>query len=75
MYMYCVYVWGRGKVGNDGSSTGGKVRVISREALARGDIARDPTFSRQIPCLHVRLREMMEWREAAGLRAILCAYN
>ena len=54
---------------------GGKVRVISREALAHGDIARDPAHSRQIPWLRVRLREMMEWREAAGLRAISRAYN
>ena len=53
----------------------GKVRAISREALASGDIACDPTSSRQIPWLRVRLREMMEWREAMGLCAISRAYN
>ena len=51
---------------------GGKVSTISREALARGDIARDPTRSRQIPWLCMRLREMMEWHEAAGLRDLAC---
>ena len=59
MYMY-MYMY-----------PGGKVRVISLEALARGDIAR----SRQIPWLHVCLREMMKWREAAGLCTISRAYN
>ena len=44
---------------------GGKVRAISREALVRGDIARDPTRLRQIPWLRVRLCEMMEWRDLA----------
>ena len=33
---------------------GGKVRAISGEALARSDIARDPTRSRQIPWLCVK---------------------
>ena len=47
-----------------------RFRVISREALARGNIAHDPARSRQIPWLRVRLREMMEWREA-----ISSAYN
>ena len=37
---------------------GGKVRAISHEALAHGDIARDPTRSHQIPWLRVRLLEM-----------------
>ena len=55
--------------------TGGKVCAISLEALARYDIVRDPTRSRKIPWLRVRLREMMEWREATGLRAISRAYN
>ena len=54
---------------------GGKVRAISRGDLARGDIARDPVRSRQIPWFRVRLREMMERREATGLRAISRAYN
>ena len=54
---------------------GGEVRVISDEALARGDIARDPARSRQIPWLRVRLREMMEWHKATGLHAISRAYN
>ena len=49
--------------------------MISHEALARGDIARDPARSRQIPWLRVRLREMMEWRQAVGLRTISRAYN
>ena len=35
---------------------GGKVRAISRGVLARGDIARDPARSRQIPWFRVRLR-------------------
>ena len=52
-----------------------RFRVISREALARGDIARDPARSRQISWLRVRLREMMEWRDVAGLCAISRAYN
>ena len=34
---------------------GGKVRAISRGVLARGDIARDPARSRQIPWFRVRL--------------------
>ena len=45
------------------------------EALARGHIARDPPRSHQIPWLRVRLREMMKWREATGLRVISHAYN
>ena len=36
---------------------GGKVRAISRGVLARGDIARDPAPSRQIPWFRVRLRD------------------
>ena len=54
---------------------GGKVRAISRGDLARGDIARDPVRSRQIPWFRVRLREIIERREATGLRAISHAYN
>ena len=54
---------------------GGKVRAISRGDLARGDIARDSVRSRQIPWFHVHLREMMERREATGLRAMSRAYN
>ena len=54
---------------------GGKVRANSRGDLARGDIARDPVRSRQIPWFRVRLREMIERREASGLRAISRAYN
>ena len=51
---------------------GGKVRVISREALARGDIARDPTFSRQIPCLRLRLHGMA--RSDGITRDFACIY-
>ena len=54
---------------------GGKVRAISRGNLARGDIARDPVRSRQIPWFRVRLREMMERREATGLRVISHPYT
>ena len=47
---------------------GGKVRAISRGVLARGDIARDPARSRQIPWLRVRLRKGAKRRDYARSR-------
>ena len=47
---------------------GGKVRAISRGVLARGDIARDPARSRQIPWFRVRLRKGVKRRDYARSR-------
>ena len=47
---------------------GGKVRAISRGVLARGDIARDPARSRQIPWFRVRLRKGAKRRDYARSR-------
>ena len=50
------------------SYPGGKVRAISRGVLARGDIARDPARSRQIPWFRVRLRKGAKRRDYARSR-------
>ena len=47
---------------------GGKVRAISRGVLSRGDIARDPARSRQIPWFRVRLRKGAKRRDYARSR-------
>ena len=52
---------------------GGKVRAISREALARSDIARDPARSRQIPWNRVLSRDRREWARDGGItRDLAC---
>ena len=60
MYMHVIHT--------DRTYPGGKVRAISRGVLARGDIARDPARSRQIPWFRVRLRKGAKRRDYAQSR-------
>ena len=59
---------GKRKRGRGCGFPGGKVRAISRGVLARGDIARDPARSRQIPWFRVRLRKGAKRRDYARSR-------